>query len=42
MNAPVKFYQTDTFTVGNRLLAPKPARDPARDRPMYPSDEEPT
>ena len=23
MNAPVKFYQTGTFTVGNRLLAPE-------------------
>src|SRR5215203_2349910 len=23
MNAPIKFYQTGTFTVGNRLLAPQ-------------------
>jgi pyruvate ferredoxin oxidoreductase beta subunit len=23
MNQPVKFYQTGTFTVGNRLLAPE-------------------
>jgi len=23
MTAPVKFYQTGTFTVGNRLLAPE-------------------